>query len=450
MSSNRPATLHGKTDLTVGAIRAHLVRLTLPMMTGLFALISFQLVNTYYVSRLGTDPLAAISFTFPVTYIIFSLFLGFSIAVSSVVSRLIGEGKENDVRRVVTHAVMMVFMMSVGIAGTGIFFHDGLFRLIGADEKSLPLINDYMQIYFPGVFFICLPFLINSSLRAAGDAKTPAIIIVSAALFNAALDPVLIFGLLGVPALGLKGAAISTLVCNVGASLVGLCVLLRRRLIERKISFEYFGNSARRLLVIAIPAGLTSGLPSIVNSVILALLAQHGAAAVASYGVVSRVEAFCFIVMMALASGMGPIIGQNFGAGRMDRVRETIIDAVKFCILWSIFIALVLGTCAHFFAHIFSPDTNVQYFIALYFMTVPFSYATSNIVNGWASAFNAMGKPQYAATILFLKQIIVLIPALYLGHHLAGVTGIFAAIAIVNLISGILAHLWGWKRVKSL
>ncbi len=440
-----------KGDLTTGSIRSHLVRLTLPMVTGLFAMISFQLVNTFYISRLGTAPLAAISFTFPVTYIVFSLFLGFGIATSSVVSRLLGERKEEDVRRIVTHSMLMVFILSVFLSIVGIATSRSLFLSMGADETMVELIKDYIHLYFYGIFFICLPVVINSALRASGDARTPALIIISAALANAALDPVLIYGLLGFPRLELQGAAISTLIANICATLTGLYIMHKRGMIAPHYlkDLSAFKNSMKRILVIALPAGLTSGLPSIVNSVILGLLAKSGAAAVAAFGVASRVEAFCFIIMMALASGMAPIIGQNYGAQRLDRVRETIRDAIIFCVLWSLSVAAILGLFAHSFASVFSNDAEVQKYIILYFLIVPFSYALSNIVNGWASAFNAMGKPQFSAGMLFTKLIVLLIPGLYLGHMIAGVTGVFWAISIINIVTGIAFHLFGRKHAAS-
>lgn len=440
-----------KGDLTTGSIRAHLVRLTLPMVTGLFALISFQLVNTFYISKLGTTPLAAISFTFPVTYIIFSLFLGFGIATSSVVSRLIGEGKPEEVRRITSHSILMVFLLGLALSAIGLLFFDPIFHAMGADQTMIELIREYMHIYFLGIFFICLPVVVNSALRASGDAKTPAIIITSAALANAVIDPILIFGLFGFPRLELQGAAISTLISNVCATCAGLYIMYRRNMMSPRyfMDFSAFKNSMLRILTIALPAGLTSGLPSIVNSVILSLLAKDGPAAVAAFGVASRVEAFCFIIMMALASGMAPIIGQNFGANRMDRVRTTIKDAILFCVLWSVFVAIILGVFRNIFADLFSDKIDVQNYIVLYFISVPFTYALSNIVNGWASAFNAMGKPQYSAGMLFLKQIVLLIPALYTGYAMAGVAGVFAAIAAVNILTGITFHIFGWKYAAS-
>jgi putative MATE family efflux protein len=436
---------HIKGDLTEGSIGRHLVRLTLPMTASLFALISFQLVNAWYVSLLGTGPLAAFSFTFPVTYMIFSLFLGFGIATSSVVSRLIGEGRGEDVRRVVTHAILTVFGLSLVLTFLGLAFVDPLFRALGASRAATGEIRTYMEIYFGGMFFICLPIVINAALRARGDARTPALIIGGAALANAALDPVLMFGFFGLPPMGLQGAALGTLLSNIGATLAGLVIMNRRALVAARYLRDLFliRDSWRRLLVIALPAGLTSGLPSVVNAVILERLALTGPAAVAAFGVATRVEAFCFIVMMALASGMAPLIGQNYGARRFERVGETLRLAISFCVAWSVLVALVLGLGANLFAGLFSDQADVRGYIALYFLLVPFSYALSNMANGWASAFNALGRPQIAAAMLFLKLVLLMVPAILLGDAIAGPAGVFAAIALVNLASGVGFHLYG-------
>ncbi len=448
------STYSQKGDLTSGDLRKHLVRLTIPMVWGIFAIISFQLVNTFYVSLLGTEPLAAISFTFPITFIIFAVFMGFGIGMSSVISRLIGEKKTEDIRRVTTHGLVLVLLASVLVTIPGLLLMDTMFRAMGADEKMLSMIDDYMVIYFVGTTFICMPIVGNAALRAAGDTKVPAMIMSVAALANALLDPILIFGLFGFPRLELQGAAISTVLANGCAMLAGLYVLKRKDMICLSYlkDMSRFGDSARRLLFIALPAGLTSALPAILNSVIISLLSHDGPAPVAAFGVVTRIEAFVFIVMMALAVGMGPIIGQNWGAGRYDRVRETLRHALTFCVVWSVGAALVLGLFAEPIAAGFSGDSDVRDMIVLYFLLVPFSYPFSNLVSGWGSAFNAMGKPHYAAGILFMKTIALMIPAAYVGHALYGAVGVFAAIAVVNVLSGAVFHTMGWmscsKRVQ--
>jgi putative MATE family efflux protein len=435
-----------KGDLTTGSIRGHLIRLSVPMLWGIMAIISFQLVNTFYISMLGTEPLAAITYTFPITFIIFAVFMGFGIGMSSVISRLIGEKKTEDIRRVTTHGLVMVVIASIIVTLLGLAFMNPLFRAMGASDAMMAMIDDYMFIYYFGITFICMPIVGNAALRASGDTKIPAMIMTAAALANALLDPILIFGLLGFPRLELQGAAISTVLANASAMLAGLYVLKRKNMICLSYlkDLSRFADSAKRLLFVAIPAGMTSALPAILNSVIISLLSQSGPAPVAAFGVVTRIEAFVFVVMMALAVGMGPIIGQNWGAGRYDRVKKTLQQALSFCVIWSVAVALVLGLFATPLASLFSDDSGVQKIMIIYFLIVPFSYPFSNLTSGWGSAFNAMGKPHYAAGIIFLKMIVLMIPAAHIGYNLYGAIGVFGAIAIVNVLTGAIFHVMGW------
>lgn len=449
MKNKKPLPYQNKGDLTKGEVKQHLIRLTVPMIWGLFAIISFQLVDTYFISRLpDTEPLAAISFTFPLTYLIFSLILGFGIAMSSVVSRLIGEGKTEMVRCVATHGLIFVFGLGIVIALIGITFHDPIFRLMGADETMVPLIREYMSIWFTGIIFLMTPIVGNAAIRATGDTFFPAIIMCSVAVVNAILDPLLIFGLWGFPRLELQGAAIATVFANAIAMIAGLYVLYaHKKLLCFGKAFNYnpFVNSIKRLLFIAVPAGLTNAIQPFVNGVILALLASHNIEAVAAFGVVTRIEAFAFIILMALAVGMAPIIGQNWGAQKFERVHEALKLAMGFNVAWSLFIAIILGLLARPIAGLFSDDTLVVSFAALFFWIVPASYAFSNLLMGWASAFNAMGMPQRSFLMIVVKMLILMVPGVYIGNWLGGVTGIFIAIALVSGGSGIVFHLWSWR-----
>jgi putative MATE family efflux protein len=330
----------------------------------------------------------------------------------------------------------------------GLALMDIVFPAMGATEDQMILIKDYMMIYFIGIFLISMPIVGNGAMRAGGDTFTPAIIMTVAAFSNAMIDPILIFGLWGFPRLEMQGAAISTVIANTLAMLASLHFMHKKKMISTDYLFNLkdFKDSCKRLLSIAIPAGITTSLPAVVNSIILALLSASGPAAVAAFGVVNRLEAFFFVVMMGISSGMAPIIGQNFGAGKIERVREVLKIALWMCVIWSVFVAVLLVFCATFFADIFSSDADVQKFIILYFLIVPISYAFGNLVSGWGSAFNALGMPKISAGMIFLKLIILLIPAVYLGQSIAGATGIFVAIALVNIITGIAFHLWGWRR----
>lgn len=438
-----------RVDLKTGNISDHLVRLTIPMIWGIAAIVSFQLVDTYYVSLLGTKELAAMTFTFPVTFFVFSIIMGFGIAMSSVVSRLIGEGREDDVKRVTTHGLALAFGVGLVLAVIGYIFRDALFMAMGADEEMLPLIHQYMTIWFFGAPFMATPFVGNSAIRAAGSTFAPAIIMVSVAVLNAALAPFLVFGLAGFPRMELQGAAIATVFSNMVAMGAGLYVLhFRKKMILplSQLRLEQFGNSCKRLLFIALPAGLTSAVNPFVNTIIISLLAgRAGQEAVAAFGIATRVEAFAFILLMALAVGMSPIIGQNFGAKNFARVHETLRKAIGFSVFWCIGVAAILMIFAEDISSIFSDDTIVVYYATMSFMIVAPSYLFNSLVNGWSSAFNAMGKPQMSVMMTVIKMIALMIPSVLIGAELGGVMGIFWAISLVNIVTGLGFYVWSWR-----
>ncbi len=439
----------GKGDLTQGPVAGHLARLTLPMIWGILSILSFQLVNVFFISRLGTAPLAAITFTFPVTYVVFSIVMGLSIGMSSVISRLIGQGDREDVRRITTHGLILTLLTGLALAVAGSLLMNPLFRLMGADAAMLPLIRDYMGIWFAGSAFFAMPMVGNAAIRAGGDSAVPAKIMIAIALINIALDPLLIFGLFGFPRLELQGAAIANVAASFCGSMASLYVLYaRKKMIDREhLSFARFKDSVRRLGAVALPVSITGMIQPAANAVIIALLATYGAEAIAAFGVASRMEAFAFTVIMALATGMAPIIGQNWGAGRFDRVHETLNKALLFAACWSVFIAAIFMIFAKPLAALFAGDDApaMVHTAALYFWIVALTYAPGNLVPGWGSAFNAMGMPVRSFTMNFVKLVMIQTPLAFAGGALFGMPGIFGAIAVTNVLTGIGFHVWNLR-----
>ena len=439
-----------KGDLTTGSVKGHLVRLTVPMIWGILAIVSFQLVDTWYISMLGTAELTAISFTFPITYILFSLVMAQGIAASSVLSRLIGQGNRSRVRRVATHSILFAFLSGIVFAAIGLLTIEPLFSAMGASPAMMPMIKDYMVIWFAGSVFLTVPMVGNSGIRATGDTRTPALIMVTAAILNALIAPVLVFGLFGFPRLEVQGAAIATLLANVGTTFAALYVLYyKKHLISRsRWHITLFGDSIKKLLIIAIPVSIAMIMQPVAGAVLTALLAQHGDSAVAAFGIANRVEAFTFIIIMALATGMAPIIGQNWGAQLYPRVHETLNTAIRFSVIWSMAAATVLVIFAGPIARAFTNDPQVIHQTMLYFWIVPVTYGLGNLVQGWSSAFNAMGLPRKSFTMIVVKLIVLTIPAAMIGSYYDGVKGIFLALALVNIVTGIIFHVTNQRACR--
>ena len=445
----KPLPYANKGDLTTGSVKGHLVRLTIPMIWGLLAVIAVQLVDTYFIALLGdTDILAGISLTFPVTMIISHIVFGINIAMSSVVARLLGEKKHSDARIIVQHGITMAFLAASVIAIGTFLALEPLFTLLGADQTTFPIVQQYMPIWLIASVILSVPVNGNSAIRASGDSFTPAIVMTTAALINLVLDPILIFGLLGFPALGVAGAAIATLIAYFGCLCLGLYFLIFKKdlVAVDGLHWDKFKASMKRLVPIAIPAGIANIIGPGTNAVIMALLARYGNEAVAAMGIVSRVEAFALLIVISLSLGMSPIIGQNWGAKTYDRVHRTINLAIGFNFAWSFLVAAIMGIFATQIASIFSDDQAVIHYTKLFFWIVPVSYAFGNLVMAWSSAFNAMGLPKKAFVMIIIKSLVITIPAVYIGSYVNGVTGIFAALAISNFIAGALFHYQSRKK----
>lgn len=427
--------------LTTGPVGAHLRALAVPMAIGFVALNSYSIADTYFVGQLGTLPLAAMGFTFPVAFAMISIGLGVGIGTSSVIARLLGTGDRAAVQRITTHALMLGALLGFVLLGIGIASIEPVFRALGADERTLPLIDEYMRVYYLGSMFFILPMIGNFAIRATGDAVWPAVILGLSALLNVILDPLLIFGLFGFPRLELEGAAIATVVANAVTVLASVIVLYRRErlILPRYLSLSGLTDSWRRLLHVGIPAMITNLFIPVTMAVITALVAGFGPETVAGFGVASRVESVVFIVIFALQSSLSPFAGQNYGAGRMDRVRRSIRLSNNFLMLYSLVTAAILFVIARPVAALFTDNPLVVESAAAYLKIVPFTYGTFGVMMVTVACFNSLGRPMPAAVLTFVKFFIVYLPLAWLLSLLLGLNGIFWANALSHIAFGVVA-----------
>ena len=195
-----------------GSIKQHMLKMAIPSMVGMFAITVFNITDTYFVSKLGTDALAAMGFTFPVVMIIGSISGGISMGAGSVLARATGRGDHHKSQRIATDGILLSLLMVLVVSLLGLVFIEDIFRALGAEGESLNLVVDYMTIWFLGAVVAIVPPVSDSSMRALGDMIRPLIVMLSVAILNVILDPILIFGLLGAPALGIRGAVIATVI----------------------------------------------------------------------------------------------------------------------------------------------------------------------------------------------------------------------------------------------
>ncbi|KZN49935.1 MATE family efflux transporter [Pseudoalteromonas luteoviolacea] len=438
-------------DILNGSIPATLKRMTVPMIFGMIMLMSFNLVDTFFISLLGTEPLAAVSFTFPVTFTIISLAIGLGIGTSAVIAKALGSKEIEEAKFDAFISLILAAVLVALLAALGYVFMDPIFMLLGADDTTLPYIHDYMNVWFLGAVFLITPMIGNSVLRASGDTKTPSMIMGLGGLINAVLDPILIFGWGPVPELGVQGAAIASVIAwAVGVVVIIYLLAIKKRLLSCSSAKQSSWEAVSKIMKIGLPAAGANMLTPIAMAVMTAIVATYGAQAVAAFGVGSRIESIACLVILALSMTLPPFVSQNYGAGNFSRVKEAYTKTLKFVLMWQFGIYLLLILTAHWVSQAFGNEPEVIGIIKLFIYILPLSYGLQGIIILTNSSFNALHKPMNALILSIVRLFVFYIPCAYIGSHIAGLTGLFVGAAIGNLFTAISAYIWFSKTLNGM
>ena len=425
--------------LTQGTVARTLVVLSVPMLGGIFSAVSFNLADTYFVSRLGTRELAAMSFTFPVVMVLMGIAWGLGTGTTSVVARSIGRGDQSTLRRLSSDSLTLSFGVVFFFAGIGMLTISPLFTLLGASPDILPLIRDYMMIWYPGIVFLVIPMVANASIRATGDTKFPALIMIAATGTNFILDPLFIFGWFGFPRMEIKGAAVATVIARGGTMVASLLILHFR---DRMLDFsppdlKAVWRSWKTIAHIAVPASATNIMTPLAVGAITRMVAGYGPEAVAAWGAGSRITMFTLVPVFALCSGLVPFIGQNWGAERFDRVALGRKYGYVFAAFWGVLSLVVLHLAAEPIARLFSHEAEVVREIVRYLWIMPIGYAALGILSVIEETLNAIGKPVIASVQTLVYTFGFYLPLGVLGSNLHALTGLLSGLAAADLLGGL-------------
>jgi len=420
------------------------------MAFGLIAIISFDAVDLFFVSRLGDEPLAAIAFCFPVLWLLTSVIIGFEAGAASVISRAVGSGDTESARRQTTYTAMLAGIVMAVLVTIGQFTIDPVFRALGATDELLPLIRDYMSIWYwaeplSAVCWICL-----ASMRARGNSLLEGQIITLAAVINAILDPIMIFGLFGFPRLEIAGAALATLTSTV-IVLVGTISYLHFKLHVFATPFAKLATIFKcwkAMLHVGGPAMLTNTIVPIANAITVAIIATYGVNAVAGFGVGIRIEPLILIPFYALSAVTSPFMGQNYAAGELNRMMEARKVIAKFCIYYGLILTVILGVLAAPLASLFSETEAITEVATTYLWIMAISYAGYGMVMSVCAGFNGMGFPMPGVVISVCRAIVVFLPLALLLQWLMGLNGLFVAGALSNILIGVAGYNWFGRHIR--
>ncbi len=428
-------------DLTQGPIVRHMVRLTGFMMLGFVSYTAASLIETVYIGMLGTSELAAISFTFPVVFTLQGVSMGLSIGASSVVARTIGMGDMQKVKRLVTHCLLLVTVLSLVFGVVSYFILEPVFDLLGASDVVLPLVVDYMSIWLLGLPVFTMSFVGTTLMRASGDAVTPGYLTTIGSVLHVAIAPFFIFGIGSCPEMGLAGAAVSFVIArHISFLMFVYCFVVRDRMLQ--FDLTGFSTSCREIMHVGLPAVASNLIMPVSMSVITRLLAGHGTVVVAGFGVASRIESTLVMLIFAVAMSISPLVGQNWGAALYDRVREAMKISNYFVLVWGALSYLLLVLFGSFFVGLINDDPEVIETANSYLIIAPLSVGFMGVMSIATHTFNALGKPMPPLVLSVLSMIVVSIPLALLGDYLWGYVGIYISGVVTTVSLSGVAYVW--------
>lgn len=428
----RTAPLPPSDRITRANLGRALYSMTWPMMFGVLALMSYQLVDSIYISMLGTEPLAALGFTVAVNQLAIGIQVGLGIATTALISRAIGADNMRRARKLgglvlISGSTVMGALCILTWLG-----RDLILTLLDADPTLWPLIGRYWGPWLLSLWLSAILYFTYSVARAQGNTKLPGSVMLVTSLLNMAFDPIFIF----VFDWGLPGAAWAS---NV-TFLIGLAIMWRYIKYHKWVRYRNLQGAAwsalRDLGAITGPAMLSQLMPGIAAMAATKIVAGFGAAAVAAWALTTRLEFFSIVVVLALTMSLPPMVGRYLGAADYTSMDRLVRVAVKFTLVLQLLLAFVGFGLALVLPSALSDDTQVRNYLHTWLMLVPLSYGSLGTCMIVVSVSNAMGMPLRAVVVSLLRLFLFYLPAVWLGAVTAGMTGVYAGVLLGNLVAG--------------
>lgn len=446
-------------SLTEGSIVRALVRLAIPIVLANILQTAYQITDTFWVGRLSAEAVAAVSLCFPINFLLIAMGGGLPIAGSVLIAQYKGRGDEAAMNHVAAQTLVMVLAVSLVMSSVGYLVSEPIIRFMGAEPNVLPDAVRFLQITFLGFIFVFGFFVYQSLTRGLGIVVVPMAIVLVTVLLNLVLDPLFIFGWGSLPAMGVGGAAMATLVTQALATLIGFTLLfrgshgLRLRLGDFRPDFPFILKAFR----LGLPASIEQSTRALSLTIMMLLVASFGTIAVAAYGIGIRVLTFVIIPAMGLAMATSTLVGQNIGAGKLERAERTTLVASLLAFFLPLGVGAILFVFARQLATLFvpqSPEAIAE--CSLFIRIMSFTFGGIGLQHVITGTLRGAGNTMAAMVLTLVSAWVIHFPLAYIlsRHTSLGARGIWWAHPIGIAISTVICVAWflggDWKRKKLL
>lgn len=419
-----------------GSTLRHVIVMSATGSIGLMAVFLVDALNLFYISLLGQEELAAaIGYAGTLLFFTISISIGLSIAGTAITSRALGAGDRARARQLA--GASLLYSALIMIATVIIVFPmlDGLVSFMGARGNTAKLTVEFMQIVLPSLPVLGIGMVMSGLLRAVGDAKRAMYVTLVAGAATAILDPIFIF----VFDLGIHGAAISTVLSRFALIIVGFYGLHKVHNILALPSARVIAQTVRPFSYVAFPAILTQLATPVGNGYVTIEIAGYGDAAVAGWAVVGRLIPVAFGALFAMSGAVGPILGQNYGARRFDRLRSTMRNSFMIIAIYTIVVWILLALGRNVIADIFGTQGEAHDLVVFFCLYVSLSFLFNGMLFVANAAFNNLGFPLLSTLFNWGRSTLGVIPFVWLGSHYYGAVGVLGGYGLGAVVFGIAA-----------
>lgn len=448
-----------KRDFTKGPITKSLLTLAIPIIIANVFHTIYNLTDTFWVGRIGANAVASVSLSFPIIFLLIQVGMGLTVAGSIMIAQYKGQRNHKQIDFYAAQTLSMMVIVSIVFATIGYNFSEFFINLMRPETSVAIDAAEYLRISFLGFTFMSIFFVYQSVVRGIGDVKTPLIIVIITVFLNFILDPLFIMGWGPMPAYGVSGAAMATLITEGVSAIIGIILLisgsrgihLKLKNLIPKIS------TIKQLFKLGLPTSIEGSSRAISMVIITFLVTAFGTVAVASYGLGTRILSFVIVPAIGLAMSTSTIVGQNIGAGKVDRAEATMKKSVKIG-FWSLtVIGILLFIFAEHVAAAFVPgDIPVIQESAYFIRIMALSYGFVGMQMGSIGTLRGSGNTTSAMALSIITIIIMVGTGYALSTFTSlGMRGIWLAYPISNAAGALLALMyitlgkWKDKRVIS-
>lgn len=414
-----------------------LLSMSLPVVLSMLIQALYNIVDSLWVTRLGTDALTAVSLAFPLQNIIMSAGVGMGIGISALVSIQLGAGRREEASRTASMGVALVLVHCVLFFLAGVFITKPFLRMFTDDPQIFAWACDYTQIVLCLSFGELIQMCFEKIFQGAGKMTTTMFLMASGCIINMILDPILIFGMFGLPAMGVRGAALATVIGQIAAMvlyfIVYACKDIGLSIHPRYVSRDW--NRIREIYGVGIPSSLMLAMPSLLTGLLNGVLAGLGSVYVAVFGLYFKLQTFINMPANGVVQGMRPIVSYNYGARQYDRVRQTIsYSTIIVAAITALGTVIAMGFPRQVLTFLGADAALLAAGVpALRIIGISFLLSTVSLVA--CGVFEALGRGRISLVISMLRQLVVLVPVGMVLSHFWGATGIWVAFPIAEAVT---------------